>query len=487
MTLGCSLALLGPLALADDLGFDGEIVEPDCGAMSDWFNCRDIDTLDPDNPQDASILRGFEYMHNTSSSLGPFGNVKYPDGSPYANATTACSSCHFTGGHVPFGTPVYQSPAKYRSLPYFGPLGYRRDLEDSIIDCFRNCMNADRSPTKDDPVMRDLVSYIKWVADGITVEDYPNTPLPPEAGPGLPVLASVGNYANATVVADPTRGERLYDAFCADCHDMDPDKVDRAGLTASDGPNGKGQGDYRVGDDRPEAPALWGLRDGHSTAAAFYRVAVLGGYIQKHMPFDDPETLSDQEALDISAYINAADKDDQRLAGQAGRMYCFNAPDGIPAALRKAPDWLVGCGYRNEHNEPEPFSEEQIRNGPWAPIVAWRSAEIARLQSSATGAPVATSDPPSLDLDGADAITTPQGTALTLDVLANDTDPANDMLSIAEVIQVFPPTASVVVNADESVTYTPPAGYSGEGGFVYRVTDTQGLWSNYATALIAVQ
>jgi hypothetical protein len=268
---------------------------------------------------------------------------------------------------------------------------------------------------------------------------------------------------------------------------MDPDKVDRAGLTVSDGPNGKGQGDYRVGDDRPEAPALWGLRDGHSTAAAFYRVGVLGGYIWKHMPFEDAETLSEREALDIAAYINAADKDDQRLAGQAGRMYCFNAPDGIPAALRKAADWLVGCGYRDENDNPEPFSDEQIRNGPWAPIVAWRRAEIARLQSSATGAPVATSDPPSLDLDGADAITTPQGSALTLDVLANDTDPANDMLTIEEVIQIFPPNASVVVNADQSVTYAPPAGYSGEGGFVYRVTDTQGLWSNYATVLIAVQ
>ena len=106
-TIVIATACLTPLAYADDLGMDGhKLVEPDCDAMSSWFECRDIDTAP------AQVQRGYEYMHNTSSTLGPFGNVKYPDGTPYATATTACSSCHFTGGHVPFGTPVYQSPSK---------------------------------------------------------------------------------------------------------------------------------------------------------------------------------------------------------------------------------------------------------------------------------------------------------------------------------------------------------------------------------------
>ena len=133
------------VAFADDLGFKGhKLVEPDCNAMSSWFECREIDTAPPD------VFLGYLYMHHTSETLGPDGNTRYPDtGEPYVTTVTACSSCHFTGGHVPFGSPVYQSPSKYRPDPvtglgpYFRPLGYHRDLEASMIDCCCNCMNAE--------------------------------------------------------------------------------------------------------------------------------------------------------------------------------------------------------------------------------------------------------------------------------------------------------------------------------------------------------
>jgi len=361
--IACSLTLIASLALGDDLGFSGDkLVEPDCDAMSAWFNCRDIDTAP------ANVRRGYQYMHNTSRTLGPFGNIKYPDGSPYATAATACSSCHFTGGHVPFGTPVYQSPSKYKPDPiaglgpYFGPMGYNRDLEDSIIDCFRNCMNADRSPSKDDPVMRDLVAYIEWVADGISDPEMRENwrLLPPEAGPNLPVIAGL-----STMRADPQQGRRLYQDRCGKCHDKD----------------GPGAGEYRSKEGRPRTPALWGMRDGHSRAAAFYRNGVLGAYIQTHMPYGKAGTLSAQQALDSAAYINAPDK--ARPAGLADSFYCFDDPDGIPAALRKPADWLVGCEYpgEREHFAAQGIDyEDMVRNGPWSALSAWRNAEIARLK-----------------------------------------------------------------------------------------------------------
>jgi cytochrome c len=361
--IACSFALIAPFAVADDLGMSGKkLVEPDCDAMSSWFNCRDIDTAPAD------VRRGYEYMHNTSRTLGPFGTVKYPDGSPYATAATACSSCHFTGGHVPFGTPVYQSPSKYTPNPitglgpYFGPMGYYRDLEDSVIDCFRNCMNAERSPAKDDPVMRDLVAYIEWVADGITDPEMRENwrLLPPEAGPGLPVIPNV-----ATMRADPEQGAELYDDDCSGCHDKD----------------GPGRGEYRTDEGRPRTPALWGMRDGHSRAAAFYRNGVLGAYIRTHMPYGDANTLSAQDALDIAAYINAPDK--PRPDGLADDFYCFDDPDGIPASLRKPADWLVGCTYPGEREHFEGLGydyEDLVRNGPWAEITAWRQGQIAELQ-----------------------------------------------------------------------------------------------------------
>ncbi|MBO6514141.1 MAG: c-type cytochrome [Phycisphaerales bacterium] len=352
-------------AFANDINFDGrDMVEPDCDVMSDWYECRDIETAP------AGVYLGYQYMHLTSETLGPDGNTVYADtGEPYVTTVTSCSSCHFSGGQVPFGSPVYQSPSKYTVNPvtglgpYFRPLGYHRDLEDSIIDCFRNCMNAERAPAKDDPVMIALVEYIQWVADGVidpaARENWDL--LPPEAGPRLPVIDGV-----SLMRADPIRGGQLYANSCADCHSED----------------GPGAGEYRVGEPRPRIPALWGDRDGYSKGAAFYRTPVLGAYIQKHMPLDDPMTLSNQDAIDIAAFINAPDK--ARPSGMADQMYTHDDPDGIPSSLRKPADWLVGFEYPGERAHFESMGidyEDMILNGPWNDLSQWRSDEINRLLS----------------------------------------------------------------------------------------------------------
>lgn len=377
LTVAAACIAIGVVALADDLGFDGhDLVEPDCEAMSHWFQCRDIE----DAP--ANVRLGARYYHETSATLGPFGDVVYPDtGEPYVTTVTACTSCHFTGGHVPFGSPVYQSPSKYAPDPvtglgpYFRPLGYHRDLEDSIIDCFRNCMNAERAPAKDDPVMRALVDYTMWVSEGI-IDDAARadwTLLPPEAGPRLPAIAGV-----AAMQADPGRGAGLYAASCAECHSED----------------GPGLGEYRPGEERPRVPALWGEADGYSRGAAFYRTPVLAASVQTHMPYDEPGTLSDQDALDIAAFINALDK--PRGAGMADEMYCHDDPDGIPSALRKPADWLVGCAYPGEREHFESMGIDydlMVLNGPWTELAAWRAAEIERLMASCTS-----------DLDGSGAV-----------------------------------------------------------------------------------
>jgi thiosulfate dehydrogenase len=340
----CLLTMLSPLATADNLGFDGKIVEPECDDMP-WFNCRKI------KEAPAAARRGYRYIHHTSSTLGPDGNVKFPNGAPYATTTTACSSCHFTGGHVPFGTPMYQSPDKYASLPYFRALDYNRDLEDSIIDCFRNCMNTDQTLTKDDPVMRDMVAYIEWLADGVTDPAMKGAGWVNLPGTGLPVVSA--NVAD--MMASPLAGEELYEEECGSCHSED----------------GPGLGEYRRGEHRPRVPAMWGP-DGYSRGAAFYNNQNLAGYIRQHMPFGDELSLSPQQALDIAAYIN----DQPRPDGMADQMFCHIDEDGIPAALRKPAAWLVGCTYPGE-----PFTDADILYGPWRPITDWRNAEIARLRA----------------------------------------------------------------------------------------------------------
>ncbi len=74
-------------------------------------------------------------------------------------------------------------------------------------------------------------------------------------------------------------------------------------------------------------------------------------------------------------------------------------------------------------------------------------------------------DPPNAVDDSA---TTGQDRAVTISVLANDTDPEGDALTIASVSQPNHGTAAIAGNA---VTYTPAQGFSGTDRFDYRARD----------------
>ena len=72
-----------------------------------------------------------------------------------------------------------------------------------------------------------------------------------------------------------------------------------------------------------------------------------------------------------------------------------------------------------------------------------------------------------------DSATTTADNAVIIPVLANDTDPQGQTLTIDST--TAPANGgSVVVNADGTVTYTPPAGYTGTDTFDYTVTDPDG-------------
>ncbi|WP_022950764.1 Ig-like domain-containing protein [Leucothrix mucor] len=77
-----------------------------------------------------------------------------------------------------------------------------------------------------------------------------------------------------------------------------------------------------------------------------------------------------------------------------------------------------------------------------------------------------------------DEVTTPLNTAITMDVLLNDSDPENDKLTITTVSS---PTqgGSVTTNTSGSITYTPATGFTGVDTYTYTVSDGEG---NTATA-----
>jgi gliding motility-associated-like protein len=94
------------------------------------------------------------------------------------------------------------------------------------------------------------------------------------------------------------------------------------------------------------------------------------------------------------------------------------------------------------------------------------------------------SDPP---LTQNDTVSTTVNTSVNIDVLSNDTDPDNDLLT-AVIISTYPSQsgASVQVNSDLSVSYNPPSSYIGTDSFAYVITDATGELSDTSWVFVSI-
>jgi VCBS repeat-containing protein len=81
-----------------------------------------------------------------------------------------------------------------------------------------------------------------------------------------------------------------------------------------------------------------------------------------------------------------------------------------------------------------------------------------------------------------DTATTSENTAVTVDVLNNDSDPDGDALTVGSVTQG---THGSVINNGDDVTYTPDSGFSGTDSFTYTVSDGKG-GTDTATVTVTV-
>jgi Bacterial Ig domain/Domain of unknown function DUF11 len=81
-----------------------------------------------------------------------------------------------------------------------------------------------------------------------------------------------------------------------------------------------------------------------------------------------------------------------------------------------------------------------------------------------------------------DAATTAPGVPVIVSVLANDTDPNGDPLTVSAVTQPANGTVQIT-GGGQNVTYTPPSGFSGAATFTYTVSDGN---SGSATANVTV-
>jgi thiosulfate dehydrogenase len=211
------------------------------------------DSLIPDGVAGASIRRGRAILEATRDSLP----------SHVGNALS-CTNCHLDAGRRENGSWV----GVHARYPQYRPRSnIVETIEYRVNDCLKRSMNG--SPLdRDDTAMRDMIAYFAFLSRGVPVGPAPR----PAPGPW------------ATMKRDTAAGRQVFAASCARCHGAD------------------GQG-------TAAGPPAWGPRS-YNIGAGMARVFTAANFIRKNMPFDQPGSLTDQQALDVAAFVNAHPRPD---------------------------------------------------------------------------------------------------------------------------------------------------------------------------------
>ncbi|HEY9856298.1 MAG TPA: c-type cytochrome [Stenomitos sp.] len=178
---------------------------------------------------------------------------------PYVGSALSCTNCHLDAGRRPFAAPFVGVMATY---PQYRARSARVDtLEDRINDCFQRSLNGKPLP-ENSREMRALVTYMAWLSTGLPIGKKVE-------GMGFRRLAPKSPH--------PASGKPIYAQSCATCH----------------GSEGQGQGTF---------PPLWGARS-FNIGAGMARLNTAAAFIQANMPLGHGNTLSEQQAYDVAAYV----------------------------------------------------------------------------------------------------------------------------------------------------------------------------------------
>lgn len=203
------------------------------------------------------IERGREMVVNTG---------EHPLSKPFVGNKLSCTSCHLDNGTHPTAGSFLEIATAY---PAWSPRENRViTLEDRVLNCFMRSLNGTRPPLGSE-VSVGITAYITWLSSGKPIAMNPNAPLGPRRVPPLKIDPAT---------ADVAKGRVLYTEHCGSCHGDD-------GLGSPDGPPVWGDGSFNAG-------------------AGLSRNDKLAAWLKVAMPLDDPY-LSEQEALDIAAFINS--------------------------------------------------------------------------------------------------------------------------------------------------------------------------------------
>ncbi len=174
---------------------------------------------------------------------------------------------------------------------------------------------------------------------------------------------------------------------------------------------------------------------------------------------DDSANTPEDTAVDVDVLANDTDVDGDTLSIASFTQPAHGTVTQVAGKLRYTP----AAGYTG----PDSFTYK-ANDG----TVDSNAATVSITVTEVNHAPVATDD----------AASTPEDTAVDVDVLANDTDADGDNLSIASFTQ---PAHGSVGNVGGKLRYTPTPNYNGPDSFTYKATDGL-LQSNTATVSITV-
>lgn len=263
------------------------------------------------------VKYGYALITDTPNQIG---QAAADPAKRYSGNGLTCENCHLKGGTQPYAMPlvgVWGQFPQYRRRE--GAIG---TLEERINGCMDRSMNGRPLPL-DSHEMKALLAYAKWLSTGI---------------PDGAKLIGTGTLGvkEPGRPADLGHGAQVFTHVCATCHGKD------------------GLGQRATGGSGYQYPPLWGT-ESYNDGAGMSRLLTAAGFVRHNMPFGttfQAPVLSDDEAYDVAAYINSAE-----------RPHKPDLDKDYPNRMQKPVDTPYGP-------YADGFPDVQHRVGPFDPIRA---------------------------------------------------------------------------------------------------------------------